>query len=304
MGEGALSAVGIIGRGVETTNTTVYMIRTISFITKHPLTRRNPVAGLARFAKWQVQSRLRNKIEFSWIGGAKLMVSNGMTGATGNIYCGLHEFPDMGFLLHLLRPDDLFVDVGANIGSYTILSSAVVGANTITVEPDPDTMKALLRNISINRLADRVTAIEAAVGDAPGTVRFTIGLDTINHVAAEDDLGTREVEVQTLDQITHGTDPVFLKLDVEGFEDRAIAGATELLQKPSLIAVATESMSNAVIGPLLSAGFVRMHYDPFQRALSVSPVHEESNALFIRNVEQVRPRLYEAPCRMVLGASL
>lgn len=61
------------------------------------------------------------EVQFDWIEGARLMVRNGMTGATGNIYCGLHEFTDMSFVLHLLRPDDLFVDVGANIGSYTVL---------------------------------------------------------------------------------------------------------------------------------------------------------------------------------------
>ena len=60
-----------------------------------------------------------------------------MTGATGNIYTGLHEFEDMMFLLHLLRPGDIFVDAGANIGSYTVLASAVVGAKSISFEPVP-----------------------------------------------------------------------------------------------------------------------------------------------------------------------
>ena len=57
-----------------------------------------------------------------------------MTGATGNIYAGLHEFVDMAFCLHLLRSGDLFVDVGANIGSYTVLASKVAGANSVTLE--------------------------------------------------------------------------------------------------------------------------------------------------------------------------
>lgn len=46
-----------------------------------------------------------------------------MTGATGNWYCGLQEYEDMSFVLHALRPGDLFVDVGANIGSYSILAA-------------------------------------------------------------------------------------------------------------------------------------------------------------------------------------
>ncbi len=58
-----------------------------------------------------------------------------MTGATGNIYAGLHEFDDMAFFLHLLRPEDMFADVGSNIGSYTILASGVVGAKSVAFEP-------------------------------------------------------------------------------------------------------------------------------------------------------------------------
>jgi hypothetical protein len=42
---------------------------------------------------------------------------------SGNIYAGLHEFGDMAFVLHFLRAGDLFADVGANIGSYTVLAS-------------------------------------------------------------------------------------------------------------------------------------------------------------------------------------
>lgn len=57
-----------------------------------------------------------------------------MTGATGNIYVGLHEFEDMAFLLHVLRRTDLFVDVGANIGSYTILAGGAAGAKLLLNE--------------------------------------------------------------------------------------------------------------------------------------------------------------------------
>ena len=49
-----------------------------------------------------------------------------MTGATGNIYCGLHEFIELTFLLHLLRPNDLSLNIGANVGSYIILAARVL----------------------------------------------------------------------------------------------------------------------------------------------------------------------------------
>src|ERR1700739_1067728 len=121
---------------------------TLRFIFSYPLNRGRPLSALGRLVVWQLTSRLHAEIEFDWIEGAKLLVSRGMTGATGNIYCGLHEFAEMGFLLHLLRPNDLFLDVGANVGSYTILASRVCGARVIAFEPDPGAAKALRRNIA------------------------------------------------------------------------------------------------------------------------------------------------------------
>ena len=52
-----------------------------------------------------------------------------------NIYRGLFEYEDMLFLLHALRPENIFVDVGANVGAYTILSSKVVNAKSVAFEP-------------------------------------------------------------------------------------------------------------------------------------------------------------------------
>ena len=114
------------------------------FLCNHPLTRDHRAAGFARLFRWQVESRLRREVIVPWVGGVRLAARRGMTGATGNIYAGLHEFADMAFTLHFLRPDDLFLDVGANIGSYTLLASGVCKARTIAFEPDPETM-ALLR---------------------------------------------------------------------------------------------------------------------------------------------------------------
>ena len=77
------------------------------------------------------------EVVFNWIEDAKFICRRGMTGATGNIYCGLDEFADIAFLMHLLRPGDLFVDIGSNIGTFTVLASAVCGSGAIAVEPDP-----------------------------------------------------------------------------------------------------------------------------------------------------------------------
>ncbi len=155
---------------------------TLSFIVQHPLNRKRRVRALLRFAIWQIQSRLRSDVVFNWIGGSKLIVRKGMTGTTGNIYCGLHEYADMSFVLHLLRPGDLFLDVGANIGSYTILASAVCGADTIAVEPDKTTASYLSRNIAANDLEDTSSSV-VSVLETYGFKRYSY--DPVNRKLSE-----------------------------------------------------------------------------------------------------------------------
>lgn len=227
-----------------------------------------------------------------------------MTGATGNIYVGLHEFAEMAFLLHLLRPGDLFVDVGANIGSYSILASRVCGARAIAFEPDPGTCRALRRNIAANDVEPFVDVQCAAVGSSDGQVRFTTGLDTINRIATDDDRRTQTVQSIRLDSLAGIGDAVLMKLDVEGFESEVLKGAENLLGSQSLVAVETESRDLEVVRALTASGFSRALYDPFSRSLS--PMTSASNdtganALFVRDCAQVDSRVQGAPYRNIFG---
>lgn len=283
------------------------ILPTLQFIAQHPLSSRRPLRAYWRYARWQVESRLREEVVFNWIEGSKLVARKGMTGATGNIYCGLHEFVDMAFLLHLLRPGDLFVDVGANIGSYTILASAVCGARSIAIEPDPGTVQSLKRNIEENAIGDRVTIIEAAVGASAGTVRFTIGRDTTNRVATDIDGVTREVKVCTLDEISTNELPVLIKMDVEGYEPQVVAGASDALMKPSLAAVIAETANPTIRSVLENCGFVCATYLPFERSIvphdSSCNAASSQNALFVRP-DQVKERLETAKHRQVTGVAV
>src|SRR5882762_1907914 len=83
------------------------------FLWNDPIVSRNRSGAVGRWLRWQLGARiLEGQAVVPFIGGARLLVRRGMTGATGNIYAGLIEFEDMAFTLHLLRPNDLFVDVG------------------------------------------------------------------------------------------------------------------------------------------------------------------------------------------------
>jgi FkbM family methyltransferase len=283
------------------------LLPTLRFIATHPLGSRKPFAAFWRYGRWQIESRLRSEVEIDWIEGSKLVARNGMTGATGNIYCGLHEFADMAFLLHLLKPGDLFVDIGANIGSYTVLASAVCEARSISIEPDPGTLKSLTRNVEGNGIGDRVVIVEAALGARRETARFTMGFDTMNRVATSEDAQTREVQVVPLDEILECERPVLIKMDVEGHEPEVITGSPNSLKNTSLLAVIAETVDERMRSALEAAGFQRAVYEPFSRKLqpmSDYACSDSLNALFVRDLETCRRRIETAPFRNVVGLRL
>ena len=87
-------------------------LRTWRFILNHPLASRNLPEAIKLWFKWQVGSRiLKMPVVVPFVGDSQLVAELGMTGATGNIYTGLHEFTDMAFCLHLLRASDCLLAV-------------------------------------------------------------------------------------------------------------------------------------------------------------------------------------------------
>jgi FkbM family methyltransferase len=197
------------------------LLSTIRFIIDHPLNRSRKLSSIIRFAKWQIGSRLvAETIVYEWVNGSKFFVRTGETGLTGNIYTGLHEFEDMSFLLHFLRSEDIFVDVGANVGSYTILACATVGARGIAFEPVPSTYSRLVENMRLNHLDDKVKCINKCVGDRQGTITFTSNSDTTNHALAPGESCDNKltVDLTSLDTVLVGVNPSLIKIDVEGYE--------------------------------------------------------------------------------------
>lgn len=281
------------------------MLHVYKFITNHPLNRKNKARAIFRFLKWQVTSRLNpNPVIYQFTEKAKLVLQRGMTGATGNLYCGLHEFNDMAFLLHLLRPGDTFADIGANVGSFTMLASAHVGAKSLTFEPVPVTFSKLMRNINTNKIEDRVTAYNAAMGSKAGEIDFTNTLDTMNHVAKKGETNITKVKVVTLDDIvlSHQV-PILLKIDVEGFETEVIQGAERTLQQETLKAIIIELPGagsrygydeSKIHDKLLQVGFKAYQYDPFERKLSLVAQFGTYNTLYVRDFAFVHDRLRRA----------
>lgn len=280
------------------------LLNLLSFVWRHPLNARGRMAAILRVLQWQLLSRFKSgPISLPFVEGTRLYALRGMTGATGNWYCGLHEVEEMGFVLHLLRPGDHFVDVGANIGSYAVLAAGGVGARVTSIEPIPETFIHLERNIANNGLEDRVRACRMGLSSGASTLRFTSGLDTVNHVLTEHEAGPFiEVPVVKLDDLLGDDAPTLIKIDVEGHERSVLLGAVRTLSDPRLLAVIMETNGSGLrygvsddelLKIMKEHGFRPFGYDPFERRIiAFDPSH--GNTVFIRDEATVRARVDSA----------
>ncbi len=296
------------------------VFNTFNFIASHPLTRDHRAQAMLRWLRWQVGSRLLGcPVSVLFVNDARLLIAAGMSGATGNVYCGLHEFEDMAFLLHFLRPGDLFFDIGANVGSYTVLASAVCGADTVAVEPDPHAFRILGENVRLNSIDARVEACNLALGRVAGRARFSRRWDTGNHMAAPGEAAApgdfTEVDVRTAVQLLGDRVPVLVKMDIEGYELEVIQGSAQLFSNTALLAVIVELNGSGqryghgddVLDECLRGhGFTAWRYAPLQRTLLPAPEKRGSagNVLYLRNQARALERVSSAKPFRVLGREI
>lgn len=278
------------------------LFRVLKFIFIHPFNSDNKINAIINFFKWQLSCLLNPyPIIYNFTENSKLIITKGLAGATGNLYCGLMEYNEMGFLLHFLKPADTFVDIGANIGSYTILASSQVKANSISIEPLQETFKKLIDNILINKVEQNVKAFNIGLGSEIGKIHFTQSLDTINHVATKEEIDTIEVKIDTLDNLLMNEQcPSLIKIDVEGYENEVINGAEKTLENQSLKAIIIElNGSGSRYGyddenihlKLLQYGFKPYCYNPKGKQLKALKTFGNHNTLYLRDVNFIEERI-------------
>jgi FkbM family methyltransferase len=130
----------------------------------------------------------------------------------------------------LVRPGQLFVDCGANIGWYS-MAVAGLDVDVLAFEPEPRNLRLLRRNLEANGLAHRVDVRPCAAGAAPGVARLQRSSDNQgDHRMAADPVGdTLVVDVVRLDDVIGDRPVAVLKLDTQGSEVAILRGARRTL---------------------------------------------------------------------------
>lgn len=156
----------------------------------------------------------------------------------GKFVFGFREYyePELAYLEKTVSPGDVFVDVGANFGVYSLVASKLVGAagRVLAFEPARQSFAILQQNIALNGFSN-VHAFQLAVTKRAGKAWLYHGWDPVGNSLGMDPLcGDEGEEVQTaaLDNVLeeNGIDRVdVIKIDVEGAEELVLRGATRYL---------------------------------------------------------------------------
>ncbi len=167
--------------------------------------------------------------------GIKLNIFTGETFGKLFYYFNDYENDQIDCFLEIIQPGMRMFDVGANIGVFSILA-ANKGLDVIAFEPFPAMSKRLKENIELNNLSSKIKIVEEAVADKAGEMNFRAPRENnfgVGRIVLDSDQRNSEsdvmVKTNTLDSYVeeYGA-PDIIKMDIEGGEIFALAGADKL----------------------------------------------------------------------------
>jgi FkbM family methyltransferase len=231
------------------------------------------------------------------------------------IYCGNFEQVERQFLRRFLRQGDCFVDIGANIGLFTLIAAHYVGPTGLVYafEPSPCTFDRLRDNVVLNRMHN-VQCHQLALSDQELVQPLTVALDgwdawsSLAHPIAGSSFATEHVACVTWDQFavehTLAGNVTMMKIDVEGWEERVLAGGAQTLARPNAPLLQVEFTDAAaqsagtccaqLYATLTDLGYHMFIYDDARHTLLPDPLraaYPHLNLLAVKHPERVAERL-------------
>ena|SRR2546425_1011120 len=144
-----------------------------------------------------------------------------------------------------IKKGDIVLDIGANIGYYTLIFAKLVGkeGKVYAFEPDPNTFALLKKNIEMNRYGN-VVLEQKAVSNKTGKIKLYLSSYSVDNRTYDSGDGRKYIEVESmrLDDYFKNDDEKIsvVKMDIQGAEGIAIEGMPMLLEKNEKLKIITE----------------------------------------------------------------
>ena len=202
---------------------------------------------------WHLFARIRVWVPYD--NGSVINVGLGDYLQQQIFFDGYYERPLVDWLKRTLTPDDVFWDVGANIGAISLVAARLC-KQVVAFEPDPRSLVRLEQNVQANRLAD-IEIVAGALGVEGGSATLyqsaNVNTGMTSLVPGRGEVvGKQTVKVLRADDLIAARPelaPTVMKLDVEGAEHLVLSGAPHLLRSGRLRALVFEDRRDGEARP-------------------------------------------------------
>ena len=215
------------------------------------------------------------------------------------------DWEEFNLIKDIIRQDDILLDIGANIGFYTLWMSRFIGKGSVhSFEPDEKNFQRLDRNINLNGLGSVIKANKTAVSEKTGTLFLTQDRDTMNHLTYEKTTGAVSISTITLDEYCQANNInriKYLKIDIEGFEMTAFKGGEQLLRNGAIGIIQLEinnALNNSgiteeqLVSYLAGFGYQLATYDiPAKKIKRIGLSRQRENYFAIKDTPWIREQL-------------
>lgn len=160
---------------------------------------------------------------------------------------GVADYDDVFGEVSSLKPGMAFVDVGANIGLFSLVASERVGSTGVVLafEPSFPLFKGLVENADLNRVRN-LYPFNAAMGSSVGIVRFSAGKENhsgVGRLNPEGDSSVLQVDLSSMLTVVDaviGDREITIKIDVEGAECIVVQSMQQLIVRPQVRTIIVE----------------------------------------------------------------
>lgn len=206
--------------------------------------------GIGRFRLVRAVNKLIiAHVKFTYVDGHKMFLhpQDSLCLAINEVY----EPFETELVKKEIKEGDVVLDIGANIGYYTLIFARLVGekGKVYAFEPDPDNFALLKKNVEINGYRN-VVLVQRAVSNKTGKIKLYLAELSGGHRIYDSHDNRKSIEIESIrldDYFNNYNGRIdFIKMDIEGAEGYAIQGMPLLLQKNKKVKIVTEFYPAAI----------------------------------------------------------
>ncbi|MBB3903155.1 FkbM family methyltransferase [Methylobacterium brachythecii] len=252
----------------------------IIWLLRHPGFRAQPLLTCSRVLAWQYQKYMKDSVTLQLDDiTIHARTSDGIARLVS--YFGSKADEMFIFMQLFLKPGDRFIDIGANIGTHSIMGAQLVGPGGMveSIEADPDTYRFLNGNIQRNNISN-ITVHNRCVSNVSGISMFNINKNSARNSLSVKGEKTIELQLIRVDEICDAGEIALLKIDVEGADYLVLQGADGLFQNdpPKAVIIERSEDTLKIESYLESHDYCLMDFD--SQSNKLVPMHDKTENIY------------------------